>query len=425
MSRRTFLTLIGVAGLLAAVLACSINPDPITSTPGGPGSVAASDTPEEATVTEPPILPPPAMALVRVAYIKGGDVWLWTDGVGSMPLTFSGGASDPTLSPDARVVAFQRDGELWAVNSDGSAERQLIDASFLSGLVTAPDTAEVNDVIWEPGAHRIYFTTLTVAGIAGYRIPRFDLYLLDADAGIASLMYLEAPGSGGVPYVSPDGRVVALAQPDRVVFLEVTGAFYTVVMTFPSVSTSSEWPYVPELVWLGDSSGVRMVTPAPDPLGDPTQLSTFWDVPVSGTPTALTTFLAGPVFMSFPYVSPDGSHVLYMAQPSAGLADIHTIRSDSWDTFFGSYPSDSIGLLGWTPDSQHFMYWQVPTQARIMAIGEDNPLGDTPVVGDVQWVESLQYFYLNGNELRRVYPGFASTLIDSGVTEYDWGVYVY
>jgi hypothetical protein len=406
--RRTLLAF-GAAALLFALLACNIGS---TATPGlGP-------------VTDTPGLPPPAIAVLRIAYIKGDNVWLWTDGSGSAQLTFSGGASSPSLSADGQVAAFLRSGELWAVNADGTNERQLIGAAYLATLVSAPDTAEVQYVTWRPGTHIIYFTTLTEAGEAGYRIPRFDLNSIDADLGSPSLINLESPGAGGVPYVSPDGSVVALSQPDEVIFMEVTGAFYTVGLTFPMVSTSSEWVYVPELVWLPDSSAVRMVTPAPDPLGDPTQLSTFWNVPVSGTPSALTTFLAVPIFMGFPYVSPDANNVLYLGEVVGGLG-IHSITAGGTDTYYTWFATGGVGLIGWNPDSIHITYWQVPTQARILAAGVDNPLGDTPSVTDVSWLSSSQYLYLNGDELRWADLGLPSSLIDSGVSEYDAGTVVY
>ena len=411
MRKPSFLFAASIAAVLISVLACSINP---TVTPGpGPGIV--TDTPE---------LPPPAIAILRAAYIKGDNIWLWTEAAGSLQLTFSGGAYSPALSEDGQVVAFLRAGELWAVNADGSAERRLIDSAYLSTLEVAPDTALVDDIVWRPGSHTIYFNTLTVAGMAGYQIARHDLNSIDADLGFPSLINLESPGSGGVPYVSPDATVVALAQPDKVIFMEVTGAFYTVALTFDFVLTYSEWAYVPELVWLADSSGVRVVTPAHDPLGDPTELSTFWNVPVSGAPSVLTTFLAAPIFMGFPYISPDGSTVLYAAQVPAGL-ELHTIRSDGTDTLFGTYGAGNLGLEGWNPDSLHFVYWQVPTQWRYMTLGLDNPLGDTPAATRVEWVDSIRYFYLNGNELRRADLGSASSLIDSGVSEYDWGMIVY
>ena len=418
MKTHTYFKMIAVISLLGTMLACNIITTP------GPG--VATDTPDAGPgiATDTPGLPPPAIALLRIAYIKGDNVWLWTDGSGSTQLTFSGGATSPVLSGDALEVAFLRAGELWAVNADGTAERQLINSAYLATLEAAPDTAEVNKVVWRPGTHTIYFNTLAVAGIPGYRIPRHDLNSIDADLGFASLVVLEPAGSGGVPYVSPDNTHLALAQPDKVIIVEPTGANYTVALTFDFVLTYSEWAYIPELVWLPDSSGVRMVAPAPDPLGDPSQLSTFWNIPVSGAPSVLTTFLALPVFMSFPYISPDGNNALYLGDVVGGHG-IHSITAGGADTYYTWFPSGNVDLVGWNPDSIHITYWQTPTQARYLAVGVDNPLGDTPMVTKVKWLNSTQYLFMNGNELRKADLGLPSTLIDSGVTEFDWGILIY
>ncbi len=404
MNKKYILISISILALLASILAC--NTPVTTATP----VIACGDCgPGPGTI---------------VAYIKGDNVWLWTEGTGSSQLTFAGGAYAPVLSGDGLEVAFLRSGELWVVNADGSDERQLVGAAFLSTLAAGGDTAEVNEHVWMPGSHAIYFNTLVVAGEAGYRIPQYDLYSTNADARVDAIITLETSGSGGVPYFSPDGTVVALAQPDKIIFLEVTGAFWNIALNFPNVLTYSEWMYVPELVWLPDGSGVRVVVPASDPLADPTQVSTFWNVPVSGPPSVLTTFLASPAFASFPYISPDGETVLYLRDVPDGLG-IYTIRSDGTDTFYTWFAVGGVGLVGWTPDSVHFMYWRVPTETSYMAVGTDLALGDTPVSTDVKWIDSTRYLYLNGDELRISPMGGASSLIDSGVTEYDFGFGVY
>lgn len=413
MSKRTLL--IGMAGffILASILACNLTPPPVTPPDGGgPGPV--TDTPD---------LPPPAATVLRVAYLKGDNVWLWTEGAGSLQLTAAGGAYSPSLSADGQVVAFLRNGELWAVDSDGSDERVLVNTAYLAALVSSPDGdyAEVNDHVWLPGSHTIYFNTLLVAGIAGYRIPRFDLYNVEADVSPPAPVNLEAEGDGGVPYVSPDNTVLALANSTKVIFRAVDGSFRHEALSFPFILTYSEWAYVPELVWLADSSGVRVVVPASDPLGDPTEVSTFWNVPVSGAPVSLTTFLAAPIFMGFPYISPDGSTVFYAAQMGTDL-DLHTIDAGGTDTPYGTFPTSGVGLAGWTPDSLHFMYWQVPTQWRIKGPGVDNLLGDTPAVTSVRWIDGSRFLFLNGNELRLTDYGSPSSVIDAGVSEFDFGL---
>jgi hypothetical protein len=419
MKNRSIFIILSILILIVSVLACNTPIPRVTPAPD-----ITSVEPEGVTVTEPPVLPPPAVATLRVVYIKADNVWLWTEGTGILQLTSAGGARNPVLSGDGQVVAFIRNGELWAVNADGTNERQLVSTAYLAGLASGGDTAEVKTIVWRPGTHMIYFNTVVVAAIVGYRIPQADLLSIDADGSADLVADLESSGSGGEPYFSPDGTIVALSQPDKIIYMEVSGAYWNVALTFANVLTYSEWSYYPEIVWLPDSSGVRVVIPAADPLGDPTQPSTFWNVPVSGTPSILTTFVAAPAFASFPYISPDSNVVLYQAENPGGV-EIHSIRSDGMDTFYTSYPSGTVEIEGWTPDSVHFMVHHLPTQINIMAAGEDQVLGDTSVVSKVKWIDSSRFLFLNGVELRISTIGSASSPIDTGVNEYNFGIWVH
>jgi hypothetical protein len=413
MKNRRIHIMLGTFVILATLLACSIPTVPTipTSIPddgGGPGP---------GPVTEIP-LPP---AVLTAAYIKADNVWLWTETGGSFQLTFSGGASRPSISSDGQMVSFVRNGELWAVNADGSSERVLVDSAYLGSLIPPSpdgDTVEVNQHVWS--GHTIYFNTLVVAGIIGYRIPRVDLYRVNADSPLDSLIALEAEGSGGVPYISPDGSVVALVQPTKIIFMAVDGSFYTEALTFLPVLTYSEWSYFPEVVWLPDSSGVRLAVPASDPLADPTAVSTFWNVPVSGSPSVLATFVAVPAFANFPFVSPNGENVLYLAETS-GMAQIHSINSAGLDTFYVWYDPGTVGVTGWAPDSVHFTFWNPgPAQAGYGSIDTNMSLADSTVVRSVRWIDNNRFFYLTDTDLRLKVMGTASVAIDVAVSEYDF-----
>ena len=425
--------------VLAVMLACNITPSTPTFIPpgdggaggGGSGGGGATPTVITATATETPSpsLPPPAVAVLRVAYIKDGDVWVWAEGSSSLRLTNSGDASAPLLSEDGMVVAFERNGELWAANADGTNERQLVSTAYLAGLVTtAGDVVQLDKLVWQPGRHQLFFNTLVISGVAGYHIPQLDLYGVDADTPGSTIINYESPGSGGMPYPSPDGSMIALAQSDKVIFMEVSGAFWNVAFTFPSALTYSEWSYVPELVWRPDGSAVRLVVPATDPLSDLTQPSTFWNVPVSGAPTSLTTFIAVPVFggvSAFPYISPDGQNVLYLAE-NASQAHIHSITAAGVDTDYVWYPSGSVGLLGWSPDSTHFTFWTPSVnEPGYGSIDTNMRLGDTPSASNVQWGGTNRYMFLSGDELRIEEIFQHSTLVDTGVTEFSTGIMVY
>ncbi len=421
MNRKHILIIISILALLASILACNAPVATVTSVPDGGG-------PGPGPVTEPPALPPPAVATLRVAYIKADNVWLWTEGSGSSQLTVVGGAYAPVLSSDGLEVAFLRSGELWVVNADGTGERQLVSAAFLSTLATGGDTVEVYDHVWMPGSHTIYFNTLVVTEGAGYRISQFDLYSTNINARVEAVTTQEPAGSGGVPYFSPDGTIVALAQPDKIIFLEVTGAFWNIALNFPNVLTYSEWMYVPEVVWLSDSSGVRVVIPAADPLGDPAAVTTVWNVPVSGPAAVLDTFVAVPAFASRPFLSPDGSKVLYLKE-IGGDNNIQVRDVNGLETGYTFAASGQIGVVNWSPDSTRFVYW-LPTPATTYfgAIGViASSVSDiTPNASDVRWIDSNRLIFIGDSaELRYRPTDGMSNLIDSGVSEYDFGFWVH
>lgn len=419
MKKTPYFTLAVSTLVVLVMLGCSLTPGTGIPPDEQPGPVSPTDTPEI-------VLPPPAAAFLRVVYNRGGDLWLWTEGGSTIQLTYGGNASDPLLSSDGLLVAFKRSGELWVVNADGSGERVLVDSASLAPLLSTPgDSIEVNDILWYPSTHILLFNTLVVAGEAGYRIPRADLLSTLADASPAVMIQLRAPGDGGVPYVSPDLSTIALAQAGKVIFLEQSGAFLSEALTFDSALTYSEWAYVPELVWLADSSAVRLVVPAHDPLLDPSQVSTFWNVPVGGSASILATFTAAPVFASFPYISPDGEAVAYLAEDPIN-ATIHTITSSGVDLAYASFPRGEVGLTGWSADSVHFMYWTPDGREVYLAgPGIDMRLGDTPHANSVSWVDASRYLYLNDGELRFTALYAPSQLLDSGVAEFDWGLIVY
>jgi len=423
MKTKYILISVCILTLITSILACNAPVSTVTSIPedggGGPGSVI---------VTEPAVLPPPAIAVLRVAYIKADNVWLWTEGTGSSQLTAAGSAKNPVLSGDGLVVAFIRSGELWVVNADGSNERQLVSNAFLSGLATGGDTAEVNDLVWMPGSHTIYFNTLVVAAEVGYRISQFDLYSINTDAGTIAVTTQESAGSGGVPIFSPDGTVVALAQPDKIIFLEVTGAFWNVALTFPNIMTYSEWTYVPEVVWLPDSSGVRVVIPASDPLGDPTAVTTVWNVPISGAATVLDTFIAAPAFASAPVISPDGSEVLYLVENGSDN-NLQVRQIGGLDTGYTFAAAGQIGIVNWSPDSTRFIYWlPQPSNTYIAAVGviAYNVSDSSPNASSVLWIDNNRVIYVgDSGELRYRLVEGASGLIDTGVTEYNFNFWVH
>ncbi len=406
--------------LTFSIIACTISVNTLTgnTVPGDGGTIP--------TVTETgmPPLPPPAMAILEVAYIKGDNVWIWKDGSAGHQITSAGSATNPVISGDGTLVAFTRNGELWVVGADGTNEHALVDTAYLGTLATSPsESILVDKVVWQPGTHVILFTTLSVLTDGpGYQQPRWDLNSTSADSSTPMVVNFKAADSGGIPYPSPNGNYIALAQPDKVIIMEASGANYTVALTFPNILTYSEWAFVPALTWLPGSDAVRLVVPAADPLSDASAPSQFWNVPVSGSPTVLASFVTTPAFAGPTYISPDGQNVAYL-QENSGEVYVHSINASAVDTYYVWYASGSVGLLGWTPDSIHFMIWTpTPQIPNYISVGTLMGMVDTPTGTDIQWVDSTRFLFLSGNELRLKTMDSSSTIVDSGVTEYSHGI---
>jgi len=78
-----------------------------------------------------------------IAYVNDGDIWIARLGRPARRLTVRGGAS-PSWAPDARRLAFVRDGNIWSVRPDGRGLRQITQRGG-------------RDPAWSPDGRRIAF----------------------------------------------------------------------------------------------------------------------------------------------------------------------------------------------------------------------------------------------------------------------------
>ena len=403
--------------LLLAMLACSIPgaifPTGGTNTP--PAEVATGITPAGTEVT-PAVVPPvpPSVAVLQVAYVKGGIIWLWTETSGSIQLTNLGMDTSPRFSPDGLQIAFLHGEELWAINADGSNLHQLVSAAYLASLVD-PSTgrAVMHWFGWDSLSNIVFFGTST-AGEA-YTIPAYDLYVVAVSGGTAPSL-LEPAGLGGVATFSPNGLMVALAQPTRIILMNTDGSNYLEAITYDLVQTYSEWFYVPEVVWLSDSNEIRSVIPAHDALGNPSERTYFWSVPVAGGSVEMASFITVPAFQSAPRISPDALNVAYMS-PNGTNSELHLNGFNIGDELYSLYPASQWGVVGWAPDSNWFVYWaDEPRSLWFGHIGSAAiPLTDTPHTENLRWIDITRILFTNDGELRLGTPGGTSRVIDTDV----------
>ena len=369
-----------------------------------PVTLAPTSTP-----TPVPILTPlPRPSALHVAFVKDGDVWLWQDDPGpdtavgkeAVRVTSGGNATDVRISGDGEVLAYVQDGELWAVEVDGSHERRLVSAADLSEMEPIQQTEfriVLNRFEWVPGTHTVAFNTRLDMPIG--LMLNDDLYRVDADSLGTSLLL--PPGQGGEFTYSPDGRQVAVAKTGGISLYNADGQNRRDVLTYTPVATRSEFRYYARPVWEAYSQSLRVAIPPVDPFAQPPQPTSIWYLPTDGMSAALIGSL---VIHSEPSFSPELKYVAYLEHPEGGVPGhaqgmLQVTNLETGETI-GEYPQAGE-VYGWAPDSGHFAFLAHPglPQAQIARFGSlAVPAHDDAEVAsiDVRWVDASHYVYLAG-----------------------------
>jgi Tol biopolymer transport system component len=405
--------------LAAALAACSQRPAATPSeaaiatqvastlaafTPAAHGSteVPPGEIPAEPARPGPTPVAPVGPPILRVAYTNGGNIWLVEGDAPPVQLTSSGSAESVRLSSDGEKVVFTRrlapDGpaEIHVVNRDGSGESVLAAGNVWTDLYpTDLLYNDVNELAFVPGTHRLLLNTRGIpegVGLLNYD----DLLRLDADTG--ALTTLLAPGSGGDFWISPDGQKVALTGPNSISLITIDGAMVRGdAITFPSVSTYSEYAYYPKGQWTPDSSAVGFAIPSADPLA-PDPSGAVWRLPADGGPAVNLGTIAGGFFFtqgSLSVVSPDLDWVAFLRETGTpNVRDLFLAHPDgSSETL---YAAGGISWSGWAPDAEHFTFGlDAPTNLQVGAPG--SPAAPLATGTKLRWANATMYVYLSGS----------------------------
>lgn len=132
-----------------------------------------------------------------------GQIWIMkADGTGQIPLTgISSPSRDsrPAFTPDGTRIVFQRHDQIWIMNADGSAPRQL--------TIAGPNGDESQDPAVAPSGTRIAFTRFD-GSTGGTGIATMNL-----DGTGISLVTPTALGSADFnPDFSPDGQRIVFTR---------------------------------------------------------------------------------------------------------------------------------------------------------------------------------------------------------------------
>src|SRR5689334_19854087 len=179
--------------------------------------------------------PIPEPTTLRVVYSRAGEIWIWNEGGKPLKLSNSGIDIQPRISSDGKIVVFARNNELYAVNADGSNLRKIVSKEYLNPYRPKDYKwiwADYYD--WMLDTHILYFTTKSQLGDDGFPIYQFDLHRVNVDTGEVSIVL--PAGQGGIPYFSPNGQTLAVAQSEGIILANVDGTNWRKVLTFRHVS---------------------------------------------------------------------------------------------------------------------------------------------------------------------------------------------
>lgn len=405
-------------------------PVPLTDPLAGTVEPEAVDDEVEGTPT-PTSPPPQTPSELSVAYTdSNGDVWMWTTTGGSKQLTSGGGVQELMMSEDGTLIAFVRapdfaEYSLWAINADGSNERQLVSKEELDQIVRGPisdeDTLElltggsIYMFNWVPGTHNIAFTTAPLIDSSDSLFTD-DLWLVNADT--SDKKQLLEPGNGGLFYYSPDGTQIALSYLDRVSLVNADGSNRRdSVLSFTEVNTDSDTLFMPTPVWSIDSSQLYVVIPPEDPENNPDDPTAIYRIPVAGgQPTKITSVVT--TALTPVEFSPNMSYFAYVKEvgdEDEGISELHIGTTDGSND--DVVQSAQLSFVGWAPDSTHFLFaLEGDTNIQYATLdGNYVQMTDQEYPEGVQWANVNSILFLNmGDENWQIFlgePGKSSTQI--------------
>ena len=383
-------------------------------------------TPTPTLVRPTPTLPPSLNSL-RVVYTINGKLWLWT-----MEKTIQLTAIDEStfkvhISDDGKVIAFNREGGLWAINSDGTVERLLVSAEDFKKMQPTNPGVELAQLGWIPNTHILIFNTRI---LTGYGITNTDdLHWVNADTGYT--VQLLPPHRGGYFYPSPDGKMVAIVTPREIRLMNIDGSYYHKVLEYPSVAIPSEYWYYAHLIWASDSQSLMVAIPPKELYYATTEPTTIWKLPIDGSPPILVSQLPAGYNE---YISPDLLTIITM----------RFIKQDITNMFYEMHISsidgseDMIYLSGpfifqtWALDSKHFVLWQQETKNYWLGQADTDLMVLTESsfnAGNFAWIDFSHFIYMGGqnglDELRIGTVGEPIILVVSQSSSYvpiyfDW-----
>ena len=387
--------------------------------------------------------------LLRLAYVRAGNLWLWDEGQEPLAVTDTGDVQQVRLSADGetvlfsrqvtehvselwaangdggqlrrlaggpeitgpiRVISFSFDGrmvafthhidehnaELWAAQTDGSSARRLVSVDELRqifGEAWEPMGVTPTSVSWAPGTYTLNYDVFPVSdGIFLY--VQNQVWTVDALSGAKGASF--PPGEGGLLSYSPDGKEVAILTPDSLSLMNVEARDRREAKLDYFAVGLGEYYFFPWPAWAPDSQSLWLALPASDQF-TPDGPITIWNVRADGS--AATPFAEFSGFVTSIAFSPDLARVAYLRpmSPQSNTHELHIANVDGSESIVYD-TADLIQFLGWSPDSQHFVYttgWGAGTQVQLGNIcAQAVPLASGFVSNNLSWLDASRFIFL-------------------------------
>jgi hypothetical protein len=382
----------------------------LTAVAGGEGE-APGETPDETPGESPGETPDPPTATptntpepqpLRVAYIDNDNLQLWTEGAGSVMLYTGEKVDDLIISDDGQVIVFKTIDTNWIpqglyrINSDGTNLIQLMTGAEFAALNTDPNalSADIYSMAFVPGSYDLTFNTKLIFEGPGLII-QDDIMQVDTNTGLVTVLF--TPSEPCNFYYSPDGTQIALSDHNSISLINADGTnLRPDVLSFPMVNTASEYLLYPPPTWAPDSTYLRVVIPSPEPWG-PGAFMTVYHIPTDGSAAASIGVFSGLPIFSFQggMISPDMQTLVYHTQfgpPTDNLYELHLVNlAGGVDTVYATGPQT---MMGWGPDSEHFVYGRSGEPTLLGRIGFGSmALTDVVTVNSVAWVDSTRFVF--------------------------------
>jgi hypothetical protein len=307
-----------------------------------------------------------------LAYTNDGNVWTLSPDGSALQLTTSGDVVDLLLSDDRQLLVYTRQSaqsdlfEVRAAATDGSSDRQILSQEALDSLYPLDGALHflTSQMEFIPGTHVLLFNTRATFDGPGL-VKNDDLYRLDVDTG--EFIQIITRERGGDFTISPDGKTLALSQPDSIALASIDGSdLRPGLVTFQPVITYSEYQYYPIPVWAPDSTKFGVFIPSSDPLAEEPG-GTVWILPLEGAPRSFPP-IKGDVF--FPQsnggslLSPDLQTVAFLREDDQGQAEL-LFLSNLDGSNSRLYEQGDIHWIGWNEDGSLFAFRRSETNLTL------------------------------------------------------------